>query len=41
VQVLLLDVSGLSLERDISLSAIDKHFTSNDTHSDTGSQNIE
>lgn len=41
MKILLLDITGFSLERDISLSTIDEHFTSDDTHSNSGSQDIE
>lgn len=41
MKILLLNVAGLSLERDVSLSAVDEHFTGNYTHSNPRGQHIE
>jgi hypothetical protein len=41
VKILLLNVSGLSLESGVTLTTVNKHFTSDYTHSYAASKNIE
>lgn len=41
VEILLLDITGLTLEGLVAGAAIDKHLTRNNTHGDTGGQHIE
>lgn len=40
VEILLLDITSLSLERDVSLLTVNEHLTSNYTHSNTGGQDV-
>lgn len=40
VEVLLLNITSLSLERDVSLLTVNEHLTSNYTHCNTGGQDV-
>lgn len=41
MKILLLNVASLSLERQVSLFAVDEHFTGNHTHSNSRGQHVE
>lgn len=41
MEILLLDVAGLTLERDVTLGTVDEDFTGNNTHGDTSGEYVE
>lgn len=41
MEILLLDIAGLALERRVTLVAVDEHITRHNTHRNTGRENVE